>query len=142
MNIKIKTKSELQGTHYIELSLGRYRRKHWEDTSLFFDEDVFALIEPIIVANVRRYDHYEINEVNAETWQAVIVDLKKFGCYLAAAGCAEEIDSRVLWMYDSRESFNHDFQRNKADLITMINELILWVERNIGKYGEIAILGM
>ena len=39
----IREKSDLEGTCYIELSLGKFRGKHWEETSLFLRKKPLAL---------------------------------------------------------------------------------------------------
>ena len=90
----IKDKSELEGTCYIEVSPGKYQGKHWEETSLFFDEEIFGLIEMIFERNVPGYDHYSMNDANSESWTKVISELKELSVFLWSANKFTDIVGR------------------------------------------------
>ncbi len=139
----IKNKSELDGTGYMELSLGKYEGKHWEETSLFFDEEVFGYIEHIFEKHVPNYDHYEMNDADKLSWQKIIRDLSELSNLLESAIEFNEIVGSIGFIFGgTRDYFQNNFERCRAELLSMINELILWARENIDKYGYIAILGI
>lgn len=139
----IKDKSELEGTCYIELSLGKYQGKHWEETSLFFDEEIFGLIEMIFERHVPGYDHYSMNDADSESWNKVISELKELSVFLESANKFTDIVGKVGFVFGgTRDYFQNHFQFCKTQLHEMINELVAWAEINIGKHGYIAVLGI
>jgi len=139
----IKDKSELEGTCYIELSLGKYQGKHWEETSLFFDEEIFGLIEMIFERNVPGYDHYGMNDADAESWKKVISELKELSLFLDSSAKFTDIVGKVDFIFSgTRDFFQNHFQRCKIQLHEMSNELVTWAAINIKKHGHIAVLGI
>jgi hypothetical protein len=59
----IRSQSELEGTGYLELLPGPYKDVCWNEASLFFEEDVFNYLEPIILLHASVYDHYAFTEI-------------------------------------------------------------------------------
>jgi hypothetical protein len=139
----IKDKSKLEGTCYIELSLGKYQGKHWEQTSLFFDEEVFGYIEMVFEKHVVNYDHYNMNDADSEAWYKIISDLKKLIQLLQSANEFSEILGKVGFVFGStRDDFQSSFKNSKYELCEMIKDLVNWAELNIKNYGHIAVLGI
>ena len=139
----IKDKSELEGTCYIELSLGKYQGKHWEESSLFFDEEVFGLIEAIFERNIPSYDHYSMNDADLESWNKIIIELNELNELLRSARNFNEIIGKVSFVFGgTRDYFQTNFQSCKDQLHEMITELVAWAETNINKYEHIAVLGI
>ncbi|KZN70392.1 hypothetical protein [Pseudoalteromonas luteoviolacea] len=143
-NIKIiRDKSDLEGTCYVELSLGKYRGKHWEETSLFFEEETFGFIEMIFERNIPDYDHYSMNDADSESWYKVIAELKELEVLLKSATDFGEIVDKVGFVFGgTRDYFQNHFQLSKEQLQKMVSELAEWAEVNIVKHGHIAILGI
>lgn len=139
----ITDKSNLEGTCYIEVSLGKYQGKHWEDTSLFFEEETFGFIEMIFERNVPGYDHFSMNDADSDSWYKVIAELKELERLLSAASEFDDLNCRVGFVFDgTRDYFQNHFQLSKAQLQKMVSELAEWAEIQIVKHGHIAILGI
>ncbi len=139
----IKNKSDLEGTCYIELSLGKYQGRHWEDTSLFFEEETFGFIEMIFERNVPGYDHFSMNNANSESWYKVIAELKELEALLNTANEFGDIIGKVGFVFgDTRDNFQNNFLQSKTQLQKMVSELAEWAEIHIVKHGHIAILGI
>lgn len=139
----IKDKSNLDGTCYIELSLGKYQGKHWEETSLFFQEETFGFIEMIFERHVPGYDHYSMNNADYESWSKIIAELRQLEALLNSAKEFGELIGKVGFVFgDTRDYFQNHFQQSKAQLQKMVSELSEWAEEHIIKYGYIAILGI
>jgi len=139
----IKDKSDLEGTCYIELSLGKYQGKHWEDSSLFFDEEVFGYIEIIFERHIPSYDHYSMNDADSESWGKIIVELKELSELLVSVNEFNEILSKIGFIYSgTRDYFQNNFQLCKTQLHEMIDELVNWAEVEIKKHRNIAVLGI
>ena len=139
----IRDKSELDGTGYMELSLGKYEGKHWEDSSLFFDEEVFGYIENVFKKHVPNYDHYAMNDADESSWQNIIRDLTALSNLLESAKEFNEIVDDVGFIFGgTKDYFENNFGRCRVELLKLVNELIIWSKDNIKKYGFIAILGI
>ncbi len=139
----IKTKAELEGTCYIELAPGKYQGKHWESTSLFFDEEIFGLIEPIFEKHVPNYDHYSMNDADSTAWVKIIYDLNSLVSSLDSASEFSEILGKVGFIFSgTRDSFQTEFLVKKHELQQLVIELTGWAEEKIGTHGSIAILGI
>jgi len=139
----IKDKSQLEGTGYFELSLGKYKRVHWEDTSLFFDEEVFGLIEPVFDRHVAGYDHYDMMDANAEAWNMIIKDLLELKETLDNSQDINDIFNSVGFCFGgTRDYFATHFSQCKSDLSVLIEELVVWASKNIKQHGHIAVLGL
>ncbi|GAB6096438.1 hypothetical protein JCM14469_26910 [Desulfatiferula olefinivorans] len=139
----IKDKAELEGTCYIELSLGKYQGKHWEKTSLFFEEEVFGLIEPIFEKIAPNYDHYNMNDIDSNSWDNILSELKALNALLESTNDFEDILGKVGFIFaGSRDYFQNHLLSCKDQLIKLITELVEWVENNIKEHGCIAVLGI
>lgn len=139
----IKCTSDLQGTGYIELSLGRYSGEHWASTSLYFDEEVFGLIEPIFEKHVQGYDHFGMNDAGVNEWDKIISELHELESFLQSVKTFEEVLGRVGFVFgDTRDYFQRHFDACLCDLIQLIGDLIEWVKANLPDHRYIAILGI
>ena len=123
----IKDKSKLEGTCYIELSLGKYQGKHWEETSLFFDDEVFGLIEPIFEKYAPNYDHYSMNDIDSNSWNNIISDLRTLRELLKSTDKFEDLFGKVGFIFGgSRDYFQNHFHSCKDQLGNVIYELVEW----------------
>ncbi|WP_444893315.1 hypothetical protein ACJJIE_01730 [Microbulbifer sp. TRSA001] len=139
----IKDRSKLEGTCYIELCLGKYKGKHWDESSLFFDEEVFGLIEVIFERNIPNYNHYCMNDADSNSWGKILTELKELSESLRSANDFNEIIGKVSFVFGgTRDYFQNHFQSCRGQLQEMISELSAWAETNINKYGHIAVLGI
>lgn len=139
----IKDKTALEGTCYIELSLGKYQGKHWQEGSLFFDEEVFGLIEYIFAEHIPQYDHYAMNDADYSAWQKILEDLKTLSNTLNHADEFQQVMGKVGFTFGgSRDYFQIHFDACKTGLIRMLKELIVWAEQNVERHRYIAILGI
>ncbi|WP_237067923.1 hypothetical protein [Microbulbifer guangxiensis] len=139
----IKDKSSLEGTCYIELSLGKYKGVHWEETSLFFDEEIFGLIEPIFERNVPGYDHYSMNDADFNAWESIISDLLQLKNTIEQSSDFNDISDQAGFIYSgTRDYFATHYQDCKMKLSVLIEELVNWASINIKQHGYISILGI
>lgn len=59
-------KIELKGTGYYQISPGKYQGLHWQDGSVFVNEDVFGFIEGIICNYYPNYNPMGPNDIPKE----------------------------------------------------------------------------
>lgn len=112
--IKIITdKNELEGTCYFEIMPGKYKGSCWQDGSIFFDEEVFSLIEPAFERHVPNYDHYAFTDISKEQWNKILNDL-----------ASQKFDSK------------------REDTKKLIDELTGWVRRQLEREDYLAVLGL
>lgn len=73
----IRDTAELSGTCYFEFLPGPYRDQHWNSDSVFLAEDVFELIQPIIVKYVPQFNYFSFTPIRWPEWKLIISDLGK-----------------------------------------------------------------
>ncbi len=64
-----------QSTAFFELLPRRYDGACWNSDSVYVEEEVFGLIEPIIYDSVSTYDHYAFTEVYPAEMQKIVSGL-------------------------------------------------------------------
>ncbi len=139
----IKEKNELKGTVYIELLPGSYQGQCWNEGSLFFDEEVFGYIEPIIEKRALGFDHYSFTEVPASSWVTIAEDLKELRDLLENAQSINQLNDHVGFIFShSKKRFAEHFLANKAALAEVVAELSDWVLVKANEYGAITVLGL
>ena len=139
----IRDKSQLQGTCYIELLPGAFASQFWNDDSLFFTEEVFGLIEPIIERHTPQYDHYSCTDIRRSVWDRIIADLEQLAEQAEAATQIGDIRSDVRFFFNTTEAeFANEFRTNADALTRVSRELISWVREKLKEHECISILGM
>ncbi len=139
----IRDKSSLEGTAYFEFLPGRYANKHWNDGSVFMDEEIMCLIERPFMDALPDYDHYAFCDVSRARWGEVIRHLDAFRDKLSAAQGPGDVTREFCRVWaGTKESFTRDFENNRKKLIDLIVEFTAWVQEVLGEHESIAVLGM
>jgi hypothetical protein len=139
----IRNKSELEGTAYFEFLPGRYSGKHWNDTSVFLDEEVMCMIERPFMDTVPDYDHYSFFDVNRSCWQSILSGLSDLRTMLAAAYGMNDVEYQFCCIWPgTKKSFADDFDGNRQKLINLIDDFTGWVKERLHEHESIAVLGM
>ncbi len=139
----IRDKSALNGTCYVEIVPGKYQKKHWQEGSLFFEEETFGLIEPIFERTINGYDHYAMNDASKSEWINIIVELEQLNELLRLSNDFNDSIGKVGYIFaDTRDRFRTGYKENKNDLISMNKDLIIWAKEVLNTYDNIAILGL
>jgi hypothetical protein len=139
----IRDKAQLDGTAYFEFLPGRYSDKHWNDTSVYIDEEVFCMIERPFQESLPRFDHFAFSDVSAKEWQAVLIQLARFRDRIASASSPREVTELFMCLWDeTRQVFSQEFNQNRNDLVRLIDDLRAWIADNLSREQTIAILGM
>jgi len=139
----ILDKSELEGTCYIEIVTGKYQGKHWQEGSLFFEEEIFGLIEPIFKKYVSGYDHYDMNDASKLEWSNIISRLKELNELLESSNRFEDALGNVGFIFvGTRDYFQTHYNSCKSELVAMNKQLINWASEVLSNNEHIAILGI
>jgi hypothetical protein len=139
----IRDKEKLEGTAYFELLPGRYKKKSWNEESVFLDEESFGFVEHIIEEWVEKYNHYSFVEVNEQRWEGIVVQLLSMRNRLHQARTIDELDGNVGFFFaDTRERFAQQFDKNRQDLETMLYDLVKWIRQTLKEHERISILGL
>jgi hypothetical protein len=134
---------ELEGTGYIEIVPGKYQQKHWQEGSLFFDEETFGFIEPIFEKHMTGYDHYDMNDGSKQQWLEILNELEELNELLNLATEFESVLGKVGFIFSgTRDRFQTHFEESKKSLIEMNKEFISWVREAIKIHDHIAVLGI
>lgn len=139
----IRNKSELEGSAYFELLPGSFKGTHWNDGSVFLDEEVFCLIEKPFAECISGYDHYAFMEVDSGHWAGILQALRRLRDRVLHAKSIDDIQAYVCFSWrDTRVRFAKNFNQNRQDLITLIDDLVQWVSGELKRESNIAVLGM
>ena len=139
----IRNKSELKGTAYVELLPGPYRKQSWNDDSLFFEEEVFGYMEPMILRHFPAYDHYAFTEIAASTWALVVKDFRQLGVALEQAESVADLKEDVGFLFRGSEvRFAESFESNRAALAGMLKEVSAWISSKASEHGCVTVLGL
>ena len=136
-------KSLLEGTAYFEFLPGHYANEHWNDSSVFLDEEIMCLIERPFMDALPDYDHYSFFDVGLAQWQNILNNLDNFRNKLSAAKDIHDVVDQFCCIWsDTEKSFADDFYINRKSLMNLITEFNSWVNRTLEKHDTIAVLGM
>ena len=139
----IRNKAELEGTAYIELLPGRYNKQCWNEGSLFFEEEVFGYMEPIISRHVPSYDHYAFTEISASKWAAIVRDFQSLESALDQSRSVGELAEDVGFLFVGAEArFAENFHGNKVALRHLLREVSTWVSREASLHECVTVLGL
>jgi len=139
----IRNKAELEGTAYIELLPGRYNEQCWNEGSLFFEEEVFWYLEPIISRHVPSYDHYAFTEISVSKWAAIVKDFQALESALEQSRSVRELAENVGFLFLGAEArFAEDFTGNKVALRRLLREVSAWVSSQASLHECVTVLGL
>jgi hypothetical protein len=139
----IRDKAELEGTAYFEFLPGHYSEKHWNETSVFLDEEVMCMIERPFMNTMPGYDHYSFSDVAAPRWQSILEGLSKLKTVFADASTVGDVSEQFCCIWPGTvKSFEKDFDVNRNRLIVVIDDFTDWVEQTLHEHESIAVLGM
>jgi hypothetical protein len=143
--IRLITKtSDLEGTGYIEFLPGTYQNLHWNEGSVFLDEETFGYIEPIIERHVPYFDYFSFNEIPGYIWVKIVDDLIELKVILTNAQSINQFEGSIGLFMDniSKVCFTKNFLVNKSNLADIIEDLTIWILEKSSEHGSITILGL
>ena len=139
----IRDKSMLEGTAYFEFLPGYFAKEHWNNSSVFLDEEIMCLIERPFMDALPDCDHCAFFDVSFAQWQAILSNLKKFQNTLATAQDIRNVADQFCCIWPGiRKSFVNDFNRNRNSLSNLITDFSGWVNLTLETHDTIAVLGM
>ena len=134
---------DLEGTAYVELLPGTYSGQCWQPGSLFFTEERWAHVEPIIRQCVPSYDHYAFTDVPAAQWRCVIDGLNDLVSFLDSDPSWSQLPDRIGFFFANPEDRLSAARDLHLDLLrAMVNDFRGWLQRRLQEDDSIAILGL
>ena len=122
---------------------GKYQKKHWQEGSLFFDEEAFGFIEPIFERCIGGYNHYSMNDGSKEEWEKIIVELEQLNEILKSSTGFEFLLDKMGFIFNgTRDRFQTNFLESKKLLLRMNEELVAWAKETLKSHNHIAVLGI
>jgi hypothetical protein len=139
----IHDKRELDGTAYVELLPGRFNGECWVEGSLFIAEDIFEYVEPILARHVPRYDHYEVTDVDSETWGRIVHDLTMASRLLESARSDAQLEDVLgLPKRHTRTGSDALLKAKAAQISKLLNDLCSWLLNQTMVRDGVAIIGL
>jgi len=139
----IRDLAALDGTAYIELMGGPYARTCWNAGSLFFEEEVFGLLEAAIARQIPDYDHDSFNGIGMPDWLQIVAELDDTRRMLGDAAQRTTALDRLGFIFrDSRQAFVDRLDVSCAALADVIAEIDAWTREVRTRHDQVTILGM
>jgi hypothetical protein len=91
----MKRLAELEGTAYVELLPGSYLGEHWNEGSVYFEEQTFAPLDAILRRRLPSYDPLAFTEISESVWRRVVADLA------AGASLPAELAELSAWLLET-----------------------------------------
>lgn len=123
----IRNKNDCDGTVYIEILPRKFDQKHWNDDSVFFDEDSFAFLYNSFAAILPIDDFYYSFEVIPASNIPVLI--KELQLTLEKVDQAKTPDDlREIYRFPPGCLNDHPgWNQNKIDIKVMLEEFALWL---------------
>lgn len=136
----ISDKSMLRGTLYIEILPGPYSNTCWGPNSVFFSEEHFAFIEPIVIRNWPSHDHYSFSDIPADTWFRIQKELEAMSTIIERG---DRLDGLADYIYPQRKKRTVEAETMLlTELHVSLNEFNEWLATTLTEYDTIAVLGI
>ncbi len=133
--------SKPEGTVFFELLPRAYENRCWNSDSIYIDEEVFGLIEPVVIESVSTYDHYAFTELRPKEIQRIIAGLDILASLLAQD--APEAKCKLGYIFKSSESeIAKEWDRIRPELTVLCRELSGWLKAVLQSGSIITILGI
>ncbi|PIP82039.1 MAG: hypothetical protein CO113_09320 [Elusimicrobia bacterium CG_4_9_14_3_um_filter_62_55] len=128
---------------FVEFAAGAPKGSHWNEDSIFLQDEVFGYIEPALSKAVPGLTRFGPNELPRATCMKAIVRLERLSKLLADAKSVSELDGIIQFadLAEGRNEFAQDFGRNKESLLGVISELTMWMNEKAKTHEVIWILG-
>lgn len=143
INNLLTQRSQLTETVYFEFLPGKFRGQTFTDESVFLEDEVFALLENMVVKHVPDFDRTAFTAVTKESWESILADFQTFKDKLAKASSVSDIKSDIRFLNaTTEETLSKDFPTHKTELIGMIDNLTGWLRTTLQSQEIISILGV
>jgi hypothetical protein len=125
----------------MEVLPGPYRDQCWNEGSLFFTEEAFWYLEPIIARHAPAYDHYAFTQIARAAWLAIAADLEALQAALALpVATADLLRQGVVPAGNDRRALN--LAADRSALATLLAGFCPWIRARIAEQDTMTILGM
>ena len=132
----------LKKGQYVELLPGTYKGHCGNIESIYFEEEVFGFLEPIIEHNFPPYSHYAFTEIPKSAWSKIIAEFSKLSEGINTF-TDEQIRKNVGFIFkNSEQNFFENLDKNRIDLKILIDELVNWLGEQINQHESITVLGI
>ena len=140
----VRTKADLPDTSYFEFLPGPYRGQHWAPESVYVQEEIFCLIEPIIRQHHPGYDHYSHSSIPAVEWSRIIADLQALATRARSANSLADLRQAGVGFHRRGidAEFEQDFANNTHALAKLADDLSLWVRDALRSQDVVSVPGM
>lgn len=143
IDFRLKTAGQKVGGLNVGLCPGQYEGKRSHQQTLYLTENTFSFVESTIrnysPKYAKPYSHWGITEISRKEWENIIQGWSQLKRNIAMAKNAQDMGINSK---DLEKEFSDDFEKNKAALLNMIEELSNWLLLMLKAHEEISILGI
>ena len=124
---------------------GRYRGATSFEEAITVREGAFWFLERAIqekCSGYVKYSHYGHTVIPRQEWAVLLGEWRALKLRLQSATLPIDVGVLRFVPVDDRKKFLRDFSRNRRKLVLLIDQLTLWVHKELEAYEEISLLGI
>jgi hypothetical protein len=133
--------NKLGSTGFIEIGVGNYSGRHWQEGFLFVWEDAFTIAEGIVARHHASYDHCGMNDIPRESGLAIAKDLRSAAAAVPTIDGPDAIRLLALprWLI---ESFLREFPEQRFQMQALLEAIASTLEQAYVAEDYACILGV
>lgn len=118
---------DVKGKEYIELRIGKHRKKGFKKDSLYYKPLVFSIFDEVIWYRYREYSPTSTNAITSRDWNRIIEGFETFLININNSNSTQEL--RKALRFRSNDIFPEyvEIDNFKQQMVLLFNELHSWI---------------
>lgn len=130
LSYNLLSKRDIKGKDYVEVSLGKQRKKKFRDTSVFYEKDVFSLFDATLWDHYREYNRKGVNKLSKRECERITDGLDQVMQEIQACQTPKELKQAFGIRHHKSLPDYEDFDIFKKQVYNLFKEFKEWLETN------------
>ena len=136
---KVYQYSDLVDKDYIELRLGKKRKKGFKESSIFFRTYVFSLFHEIIWDKYREFQPGSTNVMSKREWLRVFEDIEEYKTAIKSSKNELELKKAMIIRGDADFCYDNEFNLYRDNILLVLTTLHDWVVSSLEEEDNVTI---
>ena len=121
-------KADLSDKNYIEVRIGKHKRRAFKETSIYFRAETFLLFEGTIWTQYREYSVDRSNVIATNEWLRIVDELRAVASRIREASDADAVKSALRVRHHDLLPEYHDFSTFQTKLAELFEAFADWIK--------------